>query len=93
MTTPIHLVAEHGHVLAKAAASPASSNFITALVAIALIVGAWYAKKHKGWDVPQMIYGFLVAVAISATQWGAPMITAAGSALNALGDAATSFLS
>jgi len=89
-TTPT--LAEGTHVLAKAASSGGAigASIFAAIVVIAII---WYCKKHKGWDMPQVLMGAAAVIVIGATPWGRPLIDGAAGGINGLFNGIASILS
>jgi hypothetical protein len=91
-TSTTTVLAETGHILAKAAPSGGAigTSAFAALVVIAII---WYCKKHKGWDMPQVLMGAAAVIVIGATPWGRSLVNGAGDGLTGLFSGLASFLS
>lgn len=78
------------HTMAAAAAAPAkiSAGAGTAiggtmLILIALGLITWYCVKHKGWDVPQVLMGYVLAIVVGGVSWGATVNGAFSSGISA----------
>ena len=56
---------------AKISAGQGAAIGGTMLILIALGLITWYCVKHKGWDVPQILMGYSLAIVVGGVSWGA----------------------
>lgn len=80
------------HVVAQAAPSGGAvgASVFAAIVVIAII---WYCKKHKGWDMPQVLMGAAAVLVIGGTPWGKPLVNGVGDGISGLFTGIASILS
>lgn len=67
-----------------------SGTLFILLAGGALIV---YAVKHKGWDAPQIIVGYLYCLVVSGVAWGASLNGSISGGISALGGGLIKFIS
>lgn len=70
---------------APAKISPGTSAAIggTMLILIVLALILWYCVKHKGWDIPQILMGYTLAIVVGGVTWGAQVNGAFSSGISA----------
>lgn len=85
-------VVETGTAVAQAAA-PSGAVGASVFAAIVVIATIWYCKKHKGWDMPQVLMGAAAVIVIGATPWGRPLVNGAGDGIAGLFTGLASILS
>jgi hypothetical protein len=78
-TTAAVLAATPSQVSAGSAAAIGG----TMLVLVVLGAITWYCVKHKGWDMPQILMGYALAIVVSGVTWGAQVNGAFSSGISA----------
>lgn len=68
---------------AKISAGTGAAIGGTMLLLLVIAGIAVYCVKHKGWDVPQIVMGYTLAVVVGAVSWGAQVNGAFSSGLSA----------
>ena len=70
---------------APAKVSPATGAAIggTMLVLVVLAAITIYCVKHKGWDMPQILMGYCLAIVVGGVSWGAQVNGAFSSGISA----------
>jgi hypothetical protein len=68
---------------AKISSSAGAAIGGTMLILIALALITWYCVKHKGWDVPQILMGYTLAIVVGGVTWGAQVNGAFSSGISA----------
>jgi hypothetical protein len=73
------------HILAAApAAAPGGAALGGAMLIVVVFVAITiYCIKHKGWDVPQVLMGYCLAIVVSGVTWGAAVNGAFSSGISA----------
>lgn len=68
---------------AKISAGTGAAIGGTMLILIVLGLITWYCIKHKGWDTPQILMGYTLAIVVSGVSWGAQVNGAFSSGISA----------
>jgi hypothetical protein len=87
--TTLAAAAVPAKVSAGTGAAIGGTLFVT-LVLGAIIV---YCVKHKGWDTPQIVIGYLFCLTVSGVSWGASLNGSISGGLSSLYGGAINFLS
>lgn len=67
----------------KVSAGDATAIGGTMLILVAAGLITWYCVKHKGWDVPQVLMGYALAIIVGGVSWGAQVNGAVSGGISA----------
>lgn len=73
------------HTLAAAPAAAPSGAALGGTMLVLVLLGAitWYCFKHKGWDAPQVLMGYALALVVGGVTWGAALNGSVSSGIGA----------